>query len=1469
MPRPGHCPSCANPYDIIDHIPMVSVVCGHSICSSCTHNPPATPTTPRPSDAASTSSETSASDDDERPSTQLCPVCSQPLAGFVKNFESLASLEKNPPPQSTTNQTNTTDTTPAPDLTTVVHEDLVVDANHITFTRSPKNEVGRGASAVVYKGIYDTKPVAVKCIRTMSSSFATEDRLRRELRNASMLKSPYIIEFRAAAWDYEAGPGSPRNILIVTELMSGGNLRESMNTVVSLGYGLEIESFIPIALQIARGIEYLHGEGLAHRDIKSANILLTESLSPGSKRFGKGVKAKIADFGLSKYIDKATGGGTIMQSIMEPGRLEATYAYLAPEAFGGDKSNVIRRADLDDDDDDDGRVDETAKKRDIYALGVLFWEMLTGNIPWSGVSLPDVYVRVCVRSDRPGPALDDNRVTKTIRRLVERCWHQTPSRRPSARSIVAKLEKLAIRHNVADPIDPVAAAAVESVSVVSGQAPTPALANIAGSVPDIQSEPLKEQRDISQQQRAPSESLMSYHKMPSASTVYTTQNEESKTHSTGFEASDARDLDIPNQFEDAVWVDEGDVNPKRQAPPASAATGQLNGVTTEPTTNAPAVNPTPISTTSQPAVGNTTNAAPEQPTLSSNIGNTEVVDTNNGTTSRRKLPRSRLSMFENNNDINHFSAQQNGHSQSHNTLSPSSQQQMTSGPTAQGKSTMAAAAATAVAVAAAKDRERKRDDVRRVPAVTPRVARGPNHLAAVGTTAGGETSYQSLPAGAEVWQMRGARERLEQRALFYENSDDEAEDFDPERAAAEEAIAEANQKTTQQQQTQQPQATPPTAAANRFPTNPTRPTTQVNRATSLRGVARPKSPVVRRPMSPAPARAFSPIASQGKLAAEDDGTFPRPGTSSLPRTSDPAAPRQSPSLNRGRLGRTMSASAPQHAAAIAARPATPVIMSSVSQSAMNSSETTQKRPFIRRMRSNETSRRMARSSSSTGPEKRANPMAGKSTSSPASESQLVEEKTEYTVVQIGRGDVEDYQATVDKLDKAGLLAVLQQRMAPIRLAGLAHAALVSPKHRCEEEILRNLCAALHRLTVPTKGSAKSGTEVSQKDQQSVRRYLKSARAVEALLHAMHPPRARHPTTLSYGLLALGNLTALDLESHKQFRGSQGVGLLTEAMRTFQDHAGIQEKGCYALACVGASYPTKSKKIFKDTGALKVVIQALSSVQTDLSHEAVIKQACAALGAMCSSCPANAAYAGKQDALSYLVTAFERFRKAARDDGGKRSEMRLVCKAFMDLLCHDDNRKLAGSKGGSTMMLKALRIFRLDPDFVLKGISTLSEFCRHGPNGSQIVQADGIDDIVASMERFRTSEAIQRDGCRVLTRLMNTTGDQARRRLVHAGGAEVLVFALDRFGAIPDSNTQAVIEICTALGTLFGMENAAEGEILGRRMKRIKCDKALKAAQVTHKTDEVIQEKAREAQKLLSALKGTGLFGRMRSGSRKR
>lgn len=1464
---------------------MVSVVCGHSLCKRCAN----VPTPP----AASSDTDSSASEDvSESPH---CPVCAVPLAGFVKNFEALSALPSPQPPSFDT-------LPPEPDLTAVVTGDLVINRADLSFVRAPAHELGKGASAVVYQGVYGAQPVAVKCIRTMSDSFATEDRLRRELRNASRLKNAHIVEFRGAGWDFEDGPNSPRNVLLVTELMGGGNLRESLNSLPE-DSGLAVDAFVNIALQIARGIEYLHAEGLAHRDIKSANILLTDRLPKYSSRFAPAVRAKIADFGLSKYIDRATGGGTVMQSIMEPGRLEATYAYLAPEAFGGDKSNVMRRSDSEDD-ATDARVDDMAKKRDIYALGVLFWEMLTGQVPWAGVSLPDVYVRVCVRSDRPTPTLDDSVVDRTFHRLIDRCWAQNPSRRPSARSIVAKLEKLAMKYRVADPST---AAAVESVSVVSGQAPMTPGAPVAPA--DSRSEIVKDVHTA--HLHLPSESLMSYQKMPSASTVHTLQNDDTKTQSIGFEPSDgALDRtveDIPMPDDDPVWLDDGDVHGKSSSRRASLQGGLVHSASHghPGATHQPA--PPPESPTHPHA-----RRPPRRRTSGSDGGDATLTRAISQTTPHQ--PTAPVVVT----------------ASAAAAAAATAPAQPTNAPAANAnpatptpvKSSATAVAATAAAIAAAKDRERKRDDVRHVRSAATtaaaRLARGTNG------GAGGETSFQSLTGGpGEPWS-RNAKEK--ERVTFYDNSDEEAQDFDPDRAAADEAIAESNSVHS----SVVPPARAGTPSRSGAPPQATR-STSLGRVTGL-----PKSPVVRRPLSPV-SRGFTPATGRARGDEEIQTTATHSLTRGLETVNAASVPKRSASASRGRLGRTLSASSPASNAARAGNTAATAGTSAasggtpgagggnggglVTSSSSTALEANKRRAFIRRMRSNETSRRFARSSNSAGFDGKRGKSGGggggmvasaKSTPSQISETVGSDDELEddenvmATTVGVGvsqgaTGGKENFNMVVEGLDKPGLMRLLAQRMQPLRLTALAHAALLSPKHRNDEEILRNCCACLHRLTVPGSSSSSAavsssasvanssvghdgrhhhhhhhhhhhgnGSEVSAKEQLSIRKYLKARQGVEALLQALHPPEARHPTTLCYGLLALGNLTAWDLEAHKQFRNSHGVVQVTQVMKVHSKNGGVQEKGCYALACVGALYPAKSKNIFEQSGALDIVIRALSDVQGKEVNDAVTKQACAALGAMCASSSTNALYAGRKDALSFLVTSFERFRKASKGEGGgKRSEMRLVCRAFIDLLCNGENRKVAGAKGGSTMMIRAMRIFRLDADFIEKGLITLAQFCTLRSNGSQIVQANGVDDIVAAMERFRMSMIMQREGCRVLTLLMKATGDQARRKMVHAGGAEAIVYALERFGAVPESHEDVVLEACRALDMLFLMDAAGEGENLGRRMKKIRCDKAVKSCMMTHRGDEEIQETGKDTLKHLSALRGGGsLWSRMRNGSKK-
>lgn len=172
---------------------------------------------------------------------------------------------------------------------------------------------------------------------------------------------------------------------------------------------------------------------------------------------------------------------------------------------------------------------------------------------------------------------------------------------------------------------------------------------------------------------------------------------------------------------------------------------------------------------------------------------------------------------------------------------------------------------------------------------------------------------------------------------------------------------------------------------------------------------------------------------------------------------------------------------------------------------------------------------------------------------------------------------ENFIAIVDSLDNQELMRLLGQRMQPLRLAALGHAALLCNKHRTNEEVLRNCCECLHRHAVPSSSSSVSNsnsnvnvsaasnnknstkpTNVSAKEQIFMRKYLKIRQDVEASLQLLHRPEERHPTTLCYGLLALGSLTTWDLEAHKLFHLSHVVGQVMQVMKVHMQNSGVQE-----------------------------------------------------------------------------------------------------------------------------------------------------------------------------------------------------------------------------------------------------------------------------------------------------------------------
>lgn len=249
---------------------------------------------------------------------------------------------------------------------------------------SVQAQVGLGGMGTVYRGTQLSlgRPVAIKVLRVSDGyDFAFEDRFRREARAMAALNHPNIV----AIYDY--GHLGTEFLYFVMEYVDGTDLGEIMR----LGR-MTPELALQLLPQICAGLEYAHSKGIVHRDIKPANIMLT--------RQGE---VKIADFGLAK--DVALGASLATETHMVMGTPE----YAAPEQF-----NAHREVD---------------HRADIYAFGVLMYQMLTGALPRGAWQPPSAL--------RPG--LDPRFDPIVIRALMPDRQHRFQSITDMRRAIEAAL----------------------------------------------------------------------------------------------------------------------------------------------------------------------------------------------------------------------------------------------------------------------------------------------------------------------------------------------------------------------------------------------------------------------------------------------------------------------------------------------------------------------------------------------------------------------------------------------------------------------------------------------------------------------------------------------------------------------------------------------------------------------------------------------------------------------------------------------------------------------------------------------------------------------------------------------------------------------------------------------------------------------------------------------------------------------
>jgi serine/threonine protein kinase len=251
-------------------------------------------------------------------------------------------------------------------------------------------KLGVGGQGAVYKAT-DTKlgrPVVIKVIPPeLSAKESNLKRFEREARLASSLDHPNICTI----FDLDEVDGVH---FIAMQYVEGKNVRQLV-----AGRPLELKTTLLIGVQVADALAAAHSRGIIHRDIKSGNVMVTPS-----------GQVKVLDFGLAKLLDDtaAVTSGIHRTELTEVGVPYGTATYAAPEQARGD------------------RVD---KRADIFSLGVLLYEMLTGTWPFRGKTTIDVRHAVLHDPPRPIAELRSSPIPPRLQQAIDRALAKEPKDR--------------------------------------------------------------------------------------------------------------------------------------------------------------------------------------------------------------------------------------------------------------------------------------------------------------------------------------------------------------------------------------------------------------------------------------------------------------------------------------------------------------------------------------------------------------------------------------------------------------------------------------------------------------------------------------------------------------------------------------------------------------------------------------------------------------------------------------------------------------------------------------------------------------------------------------------------------------------------------------------------------------------------------------------------------------------------------
>ncbi|HET9040161.1 MAG TPA: serine/threonine-protein kinase, partial [Gemmatimonadales bacterium] len=218
-----------------------------------------------------------------------------------------------------------------------------------------EGEIGAGGMATVYlaQDLRHDRKVALKLLRPELSAVIGAERFLAEIKLTANLQHPHILPL------FDSGEADGF-LFYVMPFVEGESLRSRLNREKQL----PVADAVRIGTEVASALDYAHRHGVVHRDIKPENILIHDG------------RALVADFGIALAASKA-GGNRMTETGMSLG----TPHYMSPEQAMGER--------------------EITARSDVYALGVVVYEMLTGDPPFGGSTAQAIVARVLTEAPRP------------------------------------------------------------------------------------------------------------------------------------------------------------------------------------------------------------------------------------------------------------------------------------------------------------------------------------------------------------------------------------------------------------------------------------------------------------------------------------------------------------------------------------------------------------------------------------------------------------------------------------------------------------------------------------------------------------------------------------------------------------------------------------------------------------------------------------------------------------------------------------------------------------------------------------------------------------------------------------------------------------------------------------------------------------------------------------------------------------